>query len=51
MTHLIADQLVEEGRCGLTPFEDSYHIHHQFLEPLTQFFCVAQPSFDRCPIT
>jgi predicted dehydrogenase len=52
LTHLVADSLLTEGRCELTPFDESAALHKPLLSGLLAFFNEYDDVVrDHCPIT
>jgi predicted dehydrogenase len=52
LTHLVADSLLQHGRCELTPFKESAALHKPLLKALLAFFNEYDDVVrDHCPIT
>jgi predicted dehydrogenase len=51
LTHVLAEGLIRDGKCDLTPFAESAQLHRGFLMALTRHFEGLEPGVGRCPIT
>ena len=52
LTNAIVEQLINDGRCNLTPLSDSESYHLPLLDAITRFLSsTTTQTFDRCPIT
>jgi predicted dehydrogenase len=53
LTNLVVDELIDDGRCVLTPFAESVALHLPLLDSLRRHFNeIGRPEWaERCPIT